>query len=210
MYIGSRRSCVQYEAMGNLYRGSVQDIQDSYMIAVLAYGDPNGYPFWVAKVIKIIIENEDVISVEVHWYGTNMHPSNGVYKLERVVDKKIGGKRKIKGTNINRHCADLLKLEDVDILVYDFKLTKIETLHFKTIDILKRLLLDGTVLRWESAKTNCRSRRILKHKMVGMHVESDGELVDEREEYGTSLSTSIHSFEDVNSDGVQENMSGFE
>jgi len=41
-------------------------------------------------------------------------------------------------------------------------------------------------------------------------VDSDGALVDEREEYGTSSSTSIHSSEDVNSDGVQENMSDFE
>ena len=46
--------------------------------------------------------------------------------------------------------------------------------------------------------------------MVGMHVESDGALVDEREEYGTSSSASSHSSEDVNCDGVQENMSDFE
>ena len=42
-----------------------------------------------------------------------------------------------------------------------------------------------------------------------MHVDSDGELVDEREEYGTSSSASSHSSEDVNSDGVQENMSDY-
>ncbi len=41
-------------------------------------------------------------------------------------------------------------------------------------------------------------------------MDSDGALVDEIEEYGTSSSASIHSFEDVNSDGVQENMSDFE
>ena len=46
--------------------------------------------------------------------------------------------------------------------------------------------------------------------MVGMHVDSDGALVDEREEYGTCSSASSHSSEDVNSDGVQENMSDFE
>ena len=46
--------------------------------------------------------------------------------------------------------------------------------------------------------------------MMGMHVDSDGALVDEREEYGTSSSASSHSSEDVNSDGVQENMSDFE
>ena len=46
--------------------------------------------------------------------------------------------------------------------------------------------------------------------MVGKHVESDGALVDEREEYGTSSSASNHLSKDVNSDGVQENMSDFE
>ena len=46
--------------------------------------------------------------------------------------------------------------------------------------------------------------------MMGMHVDSHGTLVVEREEYGTSLSASSHSSEDVNSDGVQENMSDFE
>lgn len=41
-------------------------------------------------------------------------------------------------------------------------------------------------------------------------MDSDGSLVDEREEYETSSSASSHSSEDVNSDGVQDNMSGFE
>ena len=101
-------------------------------------------------------------------------------------------------------------MEAVDILVYEFNLTKRGTLHFKTIEILKRLLPEGTMLRWESVETSRRSRRILKPEMVGMHVDSDGALVDEREEYGTSSSTSSHSSEDVNSDGVHENMSDFE
>ena len=83
------------------------------MISVLADGDTNGYPFWVAKVIKVFTKNEDVAGVEVHLYATNTHPFNGVYKPEMVVDKKIGGKRKRKGTNINHCCIDLLKLEDV-------------------------------------------------------------------------------------------------
>ena len=86
MYIVSRRSHAQHEAMEDLYRGSVHDIKEGCMIAVLAYEDPHGYPLWVAKVIKVIIENEDVTGVEVHWYATNTHPFNGVYKPEMVVD----------------------------------------------------------------------------------------------------------------------------
>lgn len=46
--------------------------------------------------------------------------------------------------------------------------------------------------------------------MVGMHVDSDGALVDEREEYGLSSFASSHSFEDVGSDGVPEPMVDFE
>ena len=120
MYIGSRRSCAKREAMEDHYRGSVQDIKEGCMITVIVDGDPNGYPLWVAKVIKVITENQDVAGVEVHWYATNTHPFNSVYKPEMVVEKNIGGKRKRKGTNINQFRTNLLKLEDVDILVYDF------------------------------------------------------------------------------------------
>jgi len=127
-----------------------------------------------------------------------------------VVDKKNCRKRKIKGKNIKHHYIDLLKLEDVEILVYEFNLTKSETLCFRTIEILKRLLPEEPMLRREFAEPSCRSRRILKLEMVGMYVDSDGALVYERKEYGTSSSASSHSFEDVNFDGVQEHMSDFE
>ena len=39
--------------MEDLYRGSIQDIKEGNMIAVLATKDPNGYPFWIGKVINI-------------------------------------------------------------------------------------------------------------------------------------------------------------
>ena len=46
--------------------------------------------------------------------------------------------------------------------------------------------------------------------MVGMHVDSDGALVDEREEYGSSSFASSHSSEDVGFDGVLDPMDDFE
>jgi len=46
--------------------------------------------------------------------------------------------------------------------------------------------------------------------MVGMHVDSDGALANKREEYGSCSSTSSHSYEDVDSDGVPEPMDDFE
>jgi hypothetical protein len=124
MYIGSRRSCAQREAMEDLYRGSIQDIKEGSMIAVLATEDPHGYPFWIGKVIKIEKENDDVIAIKVHWYETSTHPFNGVYKPEMVVEKHANRKRKRKGQNTTLHHTDLLKLDDVCILVYDFNLTK--------------------------------------------------------------------------------------
>jgi hypothetical protein len=70
-------------------------------------------------------------------------------------------KRKRKGQNINHHRTDLLKLEDVDILVYDFHLTKRGTLHSMTKNIIKRLLPQEIVARWESGEPSHRSRRLL-------------------------------------------------
>jgi len=125
--------------MEDLYRGLVQDIKEGSMILVLATEDPHGYPFWIGKVIKIEKENDDVIAIELHWYATSTHPFNGVYKPKMVVEKHVNKKRKIKSQNTTHHRTDLLKFEDVDILVYDFNLTNRGTLRFKTTKIIKRL-----------------------------------------------------------------------
>jgi hypothetical protein len=66
MYIGSRRSRAQCEAMKYLYRGSIHDIKEGSMIVVLETEDPHGYPLWIENVINIEKENEDVITIEVH------------------------------------------------------------------------------------------------------------------------------------------------
>jgi hypothetical protein len=53
MYIYSRRSCAQREAMEDLYMGSIQDINEGRMIAVLTTEDPHGYPLCIEKLINI-------------------------------------------------------------------------------------------------------------------------------------------------------------
>ena len=63
MYIGSRRSRAQHEAMEDLYKGSIQDIKEGSMIVVLVTEDPHGYPFWIGKVINIEKEKGDVIEI---------------------------------------------------------------------------------------------------------------------------------------------------
>jgi hypothetical protein len=62
--------------------------------------------------------------------------------------------------------------------------------------------------RWESFEPSHRSKRHLTSKMLGMHVDSDGAFIDNREEYGSSTSSSRHSSEDiVDSNGILETMS---
>jgi hypothetical protein len=129
----------------------------------------------------------------VHWYVTSTHPFNGVYKPGMVVEKHVNGKRKIKGQNTTCHRTDLLKLDDVDILVYDFNLTKRGTLCSKTTEIIKRLLPQEINARWEFVEPIHISKRHLTSEMLGMHVDSDGAFIDNREEYGSSTSSSKHS-----------------
>ena len=74
MHIGSRISYARREAMEYLYRGSVQDIKERCMIVVLATENTPSYPFQIAKVIRVNKENEEDISIEVHWYAmTHTH-----------------------------------------------------------------------------------------------------------------------------------------
>jgi hypothetical protein len=140
MHIGSKISHAQHEAMEDLYKGLVHDIKEGSMIAVLATEDPHGYPFWIAKIINIDKENEDVVVIEVHWYAIGTHPFNDVYKLEKVVEKNVSRKRKTKGQNTTCCRTDLLKLADIDIHIYEFNLKKRGTLRSITTKIIKGLL----------------------------------------------------------------------
>ena len=53
MYIGSRISSTKRQEMEDLYRGSVQDINEGCMIAVLDTYDARDYPFWIEKFMKV-------------------------------------------------------------------------------------------------------------------------------------------------------------
>ena len=144
----------------------------------------------------------------MHWYAISTHPFNGVYNLDMVVKKHVNRKRKRKGQNKTHHRTDLLKLDDVDILVYDFNLTKRGTLHSNTTKIIKRLLPQEINARWYYVEPSCISKRNLTSQMLGMHVESDGMFIDNREEYGSYTSSSNHSSKDnVDFDGISETTS---
>ena len=98
-----------------------------------------------------------------------------------LVEKRVIRKRKRKVQKINHHRIDILKLEEVDILVYDFKLTKKDTILSKTIDIIKKLFPKEEFARWEYAKPNSRSRRNMTAEMMGINVDLDGAPIDNRE-----------------------------
>ena len=55
----------------------------------------------------------------MHWYATDTHPFDGVYKPKMVVEKRVCRRRKRKGQNVNHHRIDVLNLEYVGILVYE-------------------------------------------------------------------------------------------
>ena len=80
--------------MEELCRGSVQDIKEGCMIAVLATKYVQGSPFWIAKVMKVNKEKEEFISIEVHWYAMDTHPFDGVYKPYMVGEKKVSRREK--------------------------------------------------------------------------------------------------------------------
>ena len=48
------------------------------MILLMAINDAHDYPFWIAQVNKFNKENEELISIEVHWYATYTHPFDGM------------------------------------------------------------------------------------------------------------------------------------
>ena len=90
-----------------------------------------------------------------------------------VVEKNVCKRRERKGQKINHGYIEILKLEEVDIPIYHFKLTKKGTLRSKTIEIIKRLLPQPEVARWESVKPSRRSRRNMTSEIMGIDVDSD-------------------------------------
>jgi len=108
-----------------------------------------------------------------------------------VVEKRVCRKRKTMGQKINHRRIAILKVEEEDILVYDFKLTKKYTLQSMTIDIIKKLLPKEEVARWEYSKPSRSSKSNMTVEMMGIDVESHGTPIDNREGYGSSTSSPI-------------------
>ena len=112
------------------------------MVATLADGDEMVHPFWIAKITNIIKDElrNQVMSIMVHWYHTSSpYAFTGKYSLEMVKDVR-GTSRKWRRKNLPS--TSTLTLDHVDILVYDFSLTKIDHLRQTTIKIIKEKITD--------------------------------------------------------------------
>ena len=86
-------------------------------------------------------ENQNQIkSTKVHWYNTKCKNAfTGKYPLEMMECATSRGSRKWKRNMFMRNTTTL-EMQDVDIIVYDFTLTKVERLRKLTIDIIKEKL----------------------------------------------------------------------
>ena len=79
--------------------------------------------------------HNQIKSTKVHWYNTtSKNAFTGKYTLEMMECPTSRGNRKLK-RNIRN--TSILDMQEVDIIVYDFTLTKVGRLRKSTIDIIK-------------------------------------------------------------------------
>ena len=170
IYVGPRMS-KESEAR---WHGNLQEIKAGSLIATLADGDALGHPFWIAKVIELIKDDCQTIlrSLKVHWYHTtSSNAFTGKYTLEMIsTNVGTGAKRRKKTTRR----ISTLHLEDVDVILYDFTLTKSGHLRKSTI-VMLQAKLQTTSERQTRSKTQ-------NPNDVGLHLDEDNALINSSEE----------------------------
>jgi hypothetical protein len=174
IYVGPKKS-KDAEAR---WRGNLQEIEVGMLIATLAEDDELGHPFWIAKVLNVSkneIDNK-ISSLKVHWYHTTCQNAfSGKYTLEMIgTTSGKGAKRRKK--NVRR--ITTLNLEEVDVIIYAFTLTKSGHLRKSTISMIKEKLKMG------STEKVSRQTRSSTHNPadVGLHLDEDNALVNSSEE----------------------------
>ena len=136
IYVGPRLT----RGAESTWQGNLQDITIGMLIATPAEGNELGHPFWIGKVIEVLMHEDQnkIKSLKVHWYSTRCKNAfTGKYTLEMMEISSAIGKRKRKK---NVQSTSLLNLDEVDILVYDFALTKTGHLRKSTVHIIKEKL----------------------------------------------------------------------
>ena len=179
------------------WQGNLHELQVGMLVATLAQDDELGHPFWIAKILEIMKDEEgnQVKSIVVHWYHTSSPDAfTGKYSLEMV--RNVGDtSRKRRRKNVPS--TSTLTLDNVDILVYDFFLTKTSHLRQTTIKILKEKIPNL------GPNTTQRQTRRMSHNPgeVGLQLDEDNALVasDDEDETSQTASTSSDGSED---DGI--------
>ena len=194
-YVGPRISrTAEVRWKGNLY-----ELRVGMLVATLAQDDELGHPFWIAIIIEIMKDEESnqVKSIVVHWHHTSSRDAfTGKYSL--VMVKKVGDtSRKQRRKNVPS--TSTLKLDNVDIQVYDSFLTKTRHLRQTTVKILKQ-----KISNMGPDKTQRKTRRMSYNPSeAGLQLDEDNALVasdDEDETSQTSSTSSDGSENDGNSD----------
>ena len=110
------------------------------LITTLANDNDLGHQFLIGNVLDVVMhENQNQIkSTKVHWYNTtSKNAFTCKYTLVMMECPTSRGNRKRKKNIRNTSTLDM---QDVDIIVYNFPLTKARSLRKSTIDIIKEKL----------------------------------------------------------------------
>ena len=99
----------------SIWQGNLQDIYVGMFIATTIEGNGLGNPFWIGKVLEVIMhENQNKLkSLNFYWYSIRCKNAF-TYTLEMIEVSTATGKRKRKK---DVQSTSLLDLDDVDVLV---------------------------------------------------------------------------------------------
>ena len=153
IYIGPRMTKV-VEAH---WQGNAQEINVGMLTVTPADANDMGHQFWIVKVLDLVMhENQNQIKpMKVHWYNTkSKNAFAGKYTLEMMECPTTRRNRKLRRNIRNTSTLDM---QEVDIIVYDFIITKSGCPRKLTVDIIKSKLpsLQGfSDQRWTKSCTD--------------------------------------------------------
>ena len=152
------------------------------LVTTLADENDLEHRFWIGKVLDVVMhENQNKIkSTKVHWYNTtSKNAFTGKYILEMTECPTSRGNKRRKRNIRNTSTLDM---QEVDIIVYDFTLTKVRRLRKSTQDIIKEELssLQGFSYRrrTRSCTHNLESQQLLldeDNALIGTSDEEEDE-----------------------------------
>jgi hypothetical protein len=184
IYVGGYRNQQAIELEKKNMDGDFSDMQIGSFMAIASEGCLDKRPFWIAKVEKIVSENENGVPklVEVLWFAVKKGQDmfKGKYAPEVLAYEKHQRKKR------RQSAKTVMAIQELDItsttvFAYNFFLNSTGCLYKKSIDRiqirLEEYLRDKDVLREEA-----RLARILSENESEASSSSSGESQD----YGTS------------------------